>query len=580
MTTAPRLRRSRISGFPRGFGAQILLSSVGSELKRAVECHRRSLDYEGDVLMSRPGSRFRSKKPYALPVAGPKTLKIKEGKTEPIGFRAPSLSKEDEIPSILYTINNADDQTYISMLKSDIYQIQRKLDKVQRILDQMLGSRPQSARGREIRAIAEATSEVDSILKSSRKASHCKLRLQELLNEKMVQLETVVLRLADSARIFRNVSCNYGAPSMSRLPAFLELVDQVMILHKLASRTPMHLDSDEKKMETAPLPNALKALEKCLVGMGEIFGVEYPDISGQFSAGRVATAAKFVLDLESNHAKLMKNKISENETTILKLKSASEGLHDQLKKALGQVSSLNEELSTAHKEVKSLKDKARNPVSPSGTEENKKKKGEEIRVREDNFNELKDAYESLKSELERARKKEGERDEKRVKEVESVRSTLYEEVAGLKRQLAEKSLELSKKNQRLADFDARAREEMKLITDSQTVQEEMIKKANDEARRLREDNILLNDNIKILKEKNEVLEGKSNLTIDEALRLEVKTANDELLKRKRTLNGLDMYMRDMMERKEMEFKQLKDTISKLKFEVKKEKQQREELPLQ
>merc|ERR1712078_537304 len=108
----------------------------------------------------------------------------------------------------------------------------------------MMGSRPTSARGRDIRAITEATSEVDEIMKSSKKPSHIKLRLTELLNSKMVLLETTVLRLADGARIFRNVSNNYGVQSMSRLPAFLEIVDQILALQKQASRVTMMLDSD------------------------------------------------------------------------------------------------------------------------------------------------------------------------------------------------------------------------------------------------------------------------------------------------------------------------------------------------
>mmetsp|Transcript_948 Transcript_948/g.1809 ORF Transcript_948/g.1809 Transcript_948/m.1809 type:complete len:590 (-) Transcript_948:226-1995(-) len=487
-------------------------------------------------------------------MAGPKTPKIgKEGKSEFIGFKAPNPESVLESSSKLYTIDTADDPTYISMLKSDIYQVQRRLDKAQRSLDQMVGSRPTSARGRDIRAIAEATSEVDAIVKSSKKSSSCKLRLTELLNVKMVQLETTVLRLADGARVFRNVTGNYGSPSMSRLPAFLEIMDQLLSLQKMALRTPMRLDSEldlEAKAGNAPLPNAIKALEKQCKAFAAMFKLQYKDLRGELSANRVAGAAEFLQHMEDKAIKPVQAELEKAKATSKQLRDETAGLHDQLKEA--------------HERLKATSKAA--PTSPQRASE-----------KEAVLSQLESKLSSVTSELERLRSTKEQEADSTAQAVGKVKDEMLEKMSMLRRQLAEKESELAKSKEALAksqqELDEAKRSGLEAVKNDELVRQ----KASADASRLATENDALKAKIKILEEKSKGLEDnlKGNggaPVLNESLQKELDAARVELEKRSKTLAGLDMYMRDMTEKKDLEVKRHKLSISSLKRDFEKERE--------
>jgi len=113
----------------------------------------------------------------------------------------------------MYTLANAGEKTSIAVLKSDIFQVHLRLQKIKNLAN--IGQRSQSRRRSEISAIQKGTSEVEKIIKSFPSDDVDKLRYQLvlLLNQKMIELESTVFNASLS-------------PSMSRLPVWLKLLDR------------------------------------------------------------------------------------------------------------------------------------------------------------------------------------------------------------------------------------------------------------------------------------------------------------------------------------------------------------------
>jgi len=144
----------------------------------------------------------------------------------------------------MYTLANADIKTSISVLKSDIFQVHLRLEKVKN-----LNKRPQSRRRSEISAIQKGTAEVEEIVKSIPENTDDELRflLARLLNEKMVELEETVFKLGGGTthQEFR--------PSMSRLPIWLKMMDKYMefTCPEICSRPSSRADSRTQKASVA-----------------------------------------------------------------------------------------------------------------------------------------------------------------------------------------------------------------------------------------------------------------------------------------------------------------------------------------
>jgi len=144
----------------------------------------------------------------------------------------------------MYTLANADIKTSISVLKSDIFQVHLRLEKVKN-----LNKRPQSRRRNEISAIQKGTAEVEEVVKSIPANTDDQLRfvLARLLNEKMVELEEAVFKLGGSTthQEFR--------PSMSRLPIWLKMMDKYMEMTcpEICSRPSSRADSRAQKTSVA-----------------------------------------------------------------------------------------------------------------------------------------------------------------------------------------------------------------------------------------------------------------------------------------------------------------------------------------
>lgn len=144
----------------------------------------------------------------------------------------------------MYTLAHADVKTSISVLKSDIFQVHLRLEKIRN-----LNKRPQSRRRSEISAIQKGTAEVDEVVKTFMADTDDQLRFQlaRLLNEKMVELEEVVFTLGG------NSSKQDVRPSMSRLPIWLKMMDKYIEMTSpgLCSRPPSRADIRPQKASLA-----------------------------------------------------------------------------------------------------------------------------------------------------------------------------------------------------------------------------------------------------------------------------------------------------------------------------------------
>ncbi len=401
----------------------------------------------------------------------------------------------------------------------------------------MIGKRPGSSRGRDIRAITEATSEVDEIVKSAKKTSHCKLRLLELLNAKMVMLETTVLRLADGARVFRNVSGNYGTASMSRLPAFLEIVDQLMVLQKAASRSARtRTDSEIEESGPGPLPAAINELEdeiKVLFAMLQL-DMEVSEESGM-SATRVAQCAADLKVIKAKGLRPLTARAVEAEATVSRLQNETEELHKKLEEAYS---------------VRTTSKVTLGAMSGSLVEEK-----QQLAV--------------LQREVENLRSTRGSADDATAEAVESVKTAMNEKVMEAQRELTATKADLAKARADLAIAQESLDEVRKTSSLAKSKEELAVKSSTAEIERVRAENKSLIQRLKVSEEKNTVLEAavKTNgggQGLNENLVKELEAAKEELKVKQRSIDGLDMYMKDLSEKRDLEIEECKKTIKKLK----------------
>jgi len=133
----------------------------------------------------------------------------------------------------MYSLANANEKTSIAVLKSDIFQVHLRLQKMKKLTK--IGQRPQSRKRSEISAIQKGTAEMEEIIRSFPSEDVDKLRYQLvlLLNQKMIELESTVFKITCKQSEISHT------PSMSRLPVWLKLLDRYVEMcspEQMASR--------------------------------------------------------------------------------------------------------------------------------------------------------------------------------------------------------------------------------------------------------------------------------------------------------------------------------------------------------
>jgi len=117
----------------------------------------------------------------------------------------------------MYTLANADPETAISVLKSDIKKVRVYLKKVETLIQkQNPGFRSDDC------AVAKSAEINENLKCSTSSQGKTNFELARLLNEIMTQVETSVYKSLRDAGKF-NVS-----PSMSRLPVWMKLIDRLL----------------------------------------------------------------------------------------------------------------------------------------------------------------------------------------------------------------------------------------------------------------------------------------------------------------------------------------------------------------
>lgn len=179
---------------------------------------------------------------------------------------------DESIGNDYFTLTNLDETNYVSSLKSDLFQIQMHLEKLQRENDRSQAKVSSSSRLRsEINSIKQSSNDIDTILEQTghKDIAVVKLRLLELLCSKMIQLELRILSFTDR-QASKNATIPYGFPSQSRLPSFLALTER---LSDLSSQ----LDS-----KSSGNNNLLPEIESKILHLATSVGVSNSEIPSMF----------------------------------------------------------------------------------------------------------------------------------------------------------------------------------------------------------------------------------------------------------------------------------------------------------
>lgn len=138
-----------------------------------------------------------------------------------------------------------DHVTYMSVLKSDVFKVQMRSEKLLRELEKEVSGgpsspQPPSKRRSEIDGIKRATADVDAVVRGASNETEERLALLQHLCEKMCDVETMVLHLTDGIvptlpSAHAEGVLQYGQPAASRLPSFMGLVDRALALYEHAA---------------------------------------------------------------------------------------------------------------------------------------------------------------------------------------------------------------------------------------------------------------------------------------------------------------------------------------------------------
>jgi hypothetical protein len=242
--------------------------------------------FERPASTERPGSMDRSEKSRKID----KEKRAKKDKKDraKVSSHSTAGSPRSRAGS-LFPLAHADHSTYISVAKADIYQVQNRLDKLERGNERSRSiATPRSSRRRnEIDAIKQNTLDVDNITKTTSDPLLLKLRLLEHLHGVMLHLECSVLQQTDrsSSRPFEPISTlrpstgpslgsSLAPASLSRLPAWLALVERVLELQQRLDEYATDPISTNKLGAGSLTADGLEELEDQITLLEEALGME------------------------------------------------------------------------------------------------------------------------------------------------------------------------------------------------------------------------------------------------------------------------------------------------------------------
>jgi len=241
----------------------------------------------------------------------------------------------------MYTLASADTKTSISVLKSDIFQVHLRLEKIKN-----LNKRPQSRRRSEISAIQKGTAEVEEVVKSIPAHTDDQLRflLARLLNEKMVELEEAVFKLGG------NTTLQEFRPSMSRLPIWLKMMDKYV---EMTCPESVAVSGSRAREDLHPRSQA--DLHEPLTNLMEKYGLSSRGLPG--SSDYIASAASALGGIIQAQNEELENLKTELERVISSTVASEETAEQGVAKT--EDDSSMAKLEVANLEVKSLRDRVK-----------------------------------------------------------------------------------------------------------------------------------------------------------------------------------------------------------------------------
>ena len=161
--------------------------------------------------------------------------------------------------------------------------------------------------------------------------------------------------------------------------------------------------------------------------------------------------------------------------------------------------------------------------------------------------------------------------------VQLIREEMSCKLQEMKVDLCGKEAQVASLRGHVAKLQQQLGEIQKTASDTKKNDDLAVQKAQTDTANVTAQNESLVQKIKILEEKNkgleEALSGKGGNSLNSAFAKELETAKAEIEKRQKTLAGLDMYMRDVTEKKDLELKQYQQTIADLKRSFEKERKE-------
>lgn len=480
-------------------------------------------------------------------------------------------------------LSHADADTYISVIKSDIFQVQMRMESLLRGIVRGADSRAmtpsRSKRHQELVAIRDSTEDVEAISKTTKNPTELKLRLLEHLMSSMMQLENHVLKATERAASARPSTAGSRAtsPGLSRLPSFLGVHDRLLELAQKVEEAKGGGDTSLGHTIASTFEETCDELEDHISKLEGALAMRPPTSTGRFSdrlspiqqvLSRIKKAGTSIemirdrgvryLQQESEEIKKTSRAIAETlETTrrdlTLKLKDTEERL------VRAQSSTPSAGAAAASASAATAAANANNAALDNKLEEYKQAAKSIEMLKNKEIERLQREIDRLKSKLAQEDKRRGEETERYIKDLSATESKVSADHNSAVVQVMHLQTELAEYKAKAAEFDERAhfleqslektREE---LSEERKIRTDLQQRYDDEVGTLRAQ-------LEQTKKQMEGLVGDkcqnaddSLKQINQSLRAELSTTSEQMDKVKRAHRNLEFYMRDTALKQKMD----------------------------
>jgi len=537
------------------------------------------------------------------------------------GFTTQRPTSRGGVPEIpqgmgsIFPLAHTPDNTYVSVVKSDIYQVQMRLEALVRSSTRSSGGdRPPSARtlGKrhaELEAMKTATQDVETVTANISDPTQMKLKLLEHLCGAMLQLEISLLLVTEpnSTRPFEGISSRPGSansavapPSLSRLPSFLACVDRLIEFNgRIDEASSSSFSADGTGVGTAvndmveEIEDQVRMLEAELAmrpSSATPTLMEKQGSSIQALIGRLKRAGQSVEIVRERGIRFLQQEVKDSKKT-------TKEIGDVLDKARREFQAKEKEsakkISASETQIADLQAKLGKAGNGKGGD-SKRVQDLEAKVKEfqgaasaigsakkKDIDGLAREVSTLKKKLDAEVKRRGEDADKQLRAIQKAEVKSNDETKTIRKQLQSMTTDMNSAN---TSMKAEEADNVRLSTEIATLKRELEKTREvqtEETKKNKEEAKAFKSRIAGLTEQNKLLEEKASAKdINTSLQKQVRELSEQLSKLTRSFSSLENYYKDSQKDKEADNKQLSIDLVSMREEVKKTKFAMEELESQ